>query len=70
MLPNTVPTPTPEQIEQARGSALNATHPESWVWDETAVSWVAPVAPPSDGFPYLWDEPTTSWVPFPEYPRS
>jgi len=68
MLPDL--TPTPEQITEARESSFNATHPSSWVWDETKISWVAPNAPPTDGFPYLWDEATTNWIPFPTYPRS
>jgi hypothetical protein len=61
--------PTPEQLAQARKSALAAQHPDSWVWDEDAVCWVAPVAAPADGFPYLWDEAAKSWTPFPNYPR-
>jgi hypothetical protein len=31
--------PTPEQLAQARESALAAQHPDSWVWDEDAVSF-------------------------------
>ena len=61
--------PTAEQIAEARENAVNAERPASWVWDETAVSYVAPTTPPADGYPYLWDETTTSWVPFPDYPR-
>jgi hypothetical protein len=68
MIENTTP-PTAEEIAQARENAFNANHSASWVWDETAVSYVAPSAPPSDGYPYLWDETTTSWVPFPDYLR-
>ena len=60
---------TAEEIASFREVALNATHPASWVWDETAMTWRAPVDPPSDGYPYLWDEETLSWVPFPDYPR-
>ena len=68
MIENITP-PTEEEIAQARENAVNAEHPASWVWDETAVSYVAPTTPPSDGYPYLWDETTTSWVPFPDYPK-
>ena len=60
---------TAEQIAQIRENAVNAEHPGSWTWDEAAVSYVAPVAIPSDGFPYLWDENITNWTPFPGYPR-
>ena len=70
MIDNNIPTPTPEQIAQAREHALNADRPASWIWNEELVSWAAPVAPPDDGFPYLWNEDTTSWVPFPDYPRN
>jgi len=65
---NTTPQ-TAEQIAQIRENAANAEHPGSWVWDESAVSWTAPVALPMDGFPYLWDENITNWTPFPGYPR-
>jgi hypothetical protein len=68
MIENTTP-PTAEEIAQARENAINADRPASWIWDEAATTYVAPVAPPTDGFPYLWDEVTTSWVPFPDYPR-
>lgn len=68
MIENTTP-PTAEEIAQARENAYNADHPASWTWNEEAVSWVAPVAPPTDGFPYLWDETTNGWIPFPGYPR-
>lgn len=63
------PAPTAEEIAQARENAFNAERPASWVWNEAAVSYVAPVAIPSDGYPYLWDETTTNWVPFPDFPR-
>ena len=63
------PAPTAEEIAHARENAFNATHPASWTWNEEAVSYVAPVAIPTDGYPYLWDEASTTWVPFPDYPR-
>jgi len=66
----TLPPPTPEQIAEARENAVNADHPASWVWNEELISYISPVAPPDDGFPYLWNEDTTSWIPFPNYPRN
>ena len=67
-LPESTP-PTQEQIAQALENARNATHPASWVWSEEAGYWVAPVAQPTDGLPYLWDETAGNWMPFPDYPR-
>jgi hypothetical protein len=61
--------PTQEQLDEARNSALNASHPNSWVWNDEKISWVAPIDPPTDGYPYLWDEDTLAWIPFPDYPR-
>lgn len=60
--------PTAEQIAEARTAALNAQHPESWVWDESAVSFVPPIPLPTDGKPYLWDEASKSFIPFPGFP--
>jgi hypothetical protein len=60
---------TQEEIAQARENSFNATHPTSWVWNENAISWVAPIEQPTDGFPYLWDETVGNWIPFPDYPR-
>jgi hypothetical protein len=34
----------------------------SWLWDENAYAWVAPVPYPDDGRAYVWDEATQSWV--------
>ena len=65
-----MPAPTAEEIAQARENAVNAERPASWTWNEELVSYVAPVAVPNDGYPYLWDDATTSWIPFPDYPRS
>jgi len=62
--------PTPEQVAQAREDAYNATHPESWVWNEETTSWVSPIAQPTDGLPHLWDENIGNWIPFPDYPRN
>jgi len=60
--------PTAEQIAENRTAALNAEHPASWVWDESAVSFVPPIPLPTDGKPYLWDEATRSFIPFPGFP--
>jgi len=60
--------PTPEQIAENRANALSANHPPSWVWDEAAVSFVPPVAWPTDGLPKLWDEASQSFIPFPGFP--
>jgi hypothetical protein len=64
-----ISTPTAEEILQAKQNAFNATHPASWVWNEEAISWVAPVSQPTDGLPYLWDENVGNWIFFPDYPR-
>tara|TARA_B100001123_G_scaffold183774_1_gene210413 strand:- start:318 stop:692 length:375 start_codon:yes stop_codon:yes gene_type:complete len=34
----------------------------SWVLDEEAGQWLAPVPIPTDGLSYEWDESSTSWV--------
>ena len=70
MINENITPPTAEQIAQAREAAYNSTHPVSWVWSEEAVSWIAPVAQPTDGLPYLWDESLNNWIPFPDYPRN
>ena len=38
----------------------------SWVLNQTAWLWDAPVPYPTDGEQYVWDEPTISWVPVPK----
>ena len=60
---------TAEQLAELKSIGLNATHPESWIWNEEKLSYVAPIDPPTDGYPYLWDEETKAWVAFPGYPR-
>lgn len=35
---------------------------QSWVLEEQACVWVAPVSAPEDGKPYRWDEGAVSWV--------
>ena len=34
----------------------------SWVWDEKAKLWKAPIPYPSDGNKYYWNEETLSWA--------
>ena len=34
----------------------------SWVLDEATCRWIAPVAMPSAGGPWMWDEDTESWT--------
>ena len=36
--------------------------PYPWWTLDTAFTWNAPVAYPTDGLKYVWDEDTTSWV--------
>ncbi len=69
MIEQDITPPTFEEIAEMRENAYNAEHPATWIWNEEAISWVAPVDPPNDGFPYIWDEATTGWIPFPGYPR-
>tara|TARA_R100001086_G_scaffold246707_2_gene179389 strand:+ start:217 stop:417 length:201 start_codon:yes stop_codon:yes gene_type:complete len=59
-----VPDPTAEEIATARTNAVNATHYASWVWNESEIKYIPPIAYPSDGLPYLWDEDTAGWVAF------
>jgi hypothetical protein len=33
----------------------------SWILDTNTVTWVAPVARPTDGNTYSWDETTQTW---------
>lgn len=34
----------------------------SWIWDQAASAWFAPIPYPEGGT-YVWDENATSWVP-------
>lgn len=56
---------TAEEIAADRTLAVNATHYASWVWNESAVTYLPPSNPPDDGQGYIWDEATTAWVVFP-----
>jgi hypothetical protein len=64
-----LPPPTEEELAQIVADAKAALYPKGWSWSDDAVSYVAPVSPPDDGYPYLWDEDAQSWIPFPGYPR-
>lgn len=60
--------PSEEALAAHRQAQYDATHPASWVWDNHAIIWRAPVDPPADGLPYLWDEEAKCWTPFPGFP--
>lgn len=34
---------------------------DSWIFDENACWWMAPIAPPQDEKEYVWNEDTLSW---------
>jgi hypothetical protein len=70
MLTEILEPPTEEQIAAHRQALYMCSHPNSWVWDEALIAWVAPKAPPEDGYPYIWSEEQLNWVPFPDYPRT
>lgn len=44
----------------------------SWVFDDAAADWIAPVLRPQDGKRYVWNEQSTKWDPvvndFDNYP--
>ena len=66
---NSIPTEPIEKTAEMIAQSYLAQHPASWVWNNELTSWVAPVAAPTDGFPYIWDEAVVNWVPYPDYPR-
>jgi hypothetical protein len=35
---------------------------ESWRWNATKWTWIAPEDYPTDGKPYSWDETTRTWI--------
>ena len=57
-----VADPTAEEIAANRTLAVNATHPASWQWNESAVSYLPPSNPPDKNQPYMWDEGREAWV--------
>ena len=59
-----------EEFSLYKQTMYNCIHPNSWIWNEEKVSWVAPKDYPNNGFPYIWSEEKLDWVPFPEYPNN
>jgi len=57
-----VASATAEETAAYRVLARNATHPASWVWNESAVSYVPPSNPPDKNQSYMWDEGREAWV--------
>ena len=53
---------TAEETAAYRVLARNATHPASWVWNESAVSYLPPSNPPDKNRSYMWDEGREAWV--------
>ena len=53
---------TAEETAAYRVLARNATHPASWVWNESAVSYLPPSNPPDKNQSYMWDEGREAWV--------
>ena len=68
MIQEDVP-PTAEQLLELRNNAFNGKVTKGWIWNEEKISYVPPIDPPDDKYPYLWNEETESWDPFPGYPR-
>ena len=50
-----------DDIAAARTLAVNATHPASWQWNESAVAYLPPSNPPDKNRPYIWNESTRQW---------
>jgi hypothetical protein len=61
--------PTPEELKVFRDNAFNGKITKGWIWNEEKMSYVPPINPPDNIYPYLWNEETESWDPFPDYPR-
>jgi len=57
-----VASATAEETAAYRVLARNATHPASWVWNESAVSYLPPSNPPDKNQSYMWDEGREAWV--------
>ena len=57
-----VASATAEETAAYRVLARNATHHASWVWNESAVSYVPPSNPPDKNQSYMWDEGREAWV--------
>jgi len=50
--------------DEARDAFIPPKPYDSWILNEDACLWEAPVAYPDDGKDYKWNEETTSWVLF------
>jgi len=50
--------------DEARDAFIPPKPYDSWILNEDACLWEAPVAYPDDGKEYKWNEETTSWVLF------
>jgi hypothetical protein len=61
---------TPEELKVFRDNAFNGKITKGWIWNEEKMSYVPPIDPPDNKYPYLWNEETESWDPFPGYPRN
>ena len=48
--------------DEARDAFIPPKPYDSWILNEDACLWEAPVAYPDDGKDYKWNEETTSWV--------
>ena len=54
---------TSEEYQTLRTTEYQARKPyPSWIGNEEAMTWAAPVSYPDDNQFYRWDELTTSWV--------
>lgn len=60
---------TPEELKVFRDITFNGKITKGWIWNEEKISYVPPIDPPDNIYPYLWNEETESWDPFPDYPR-
>jgi len=57
--------PMTEEEKSAKIAEYQAGKPfPSWTLDETTLTYLPPVAKPTDGKQYGWDEQTQSWVEF------
>jgi hypothetical protein len=70
LIPGVLEVLTEAEWLSRRQQEIEARRPfASWVWDEVAQEWVAPIPRPADAIlnggnvAYRWDEDTTNWVP-------
>ena len=61
-LPGVLEVITARQFNTQKRAEFFARKPfASWIFDEAALAWSAPVAAPQDGKQYTWNESTTNW---------